>query len=169
MAVQRILVATDGSHTSRAAVVWSCALARSVGGEVVLMHAFDINTFYPATAAMPVYLPIDTDEMRARARADVADWAQPLHDAGIPYHTLLRDGRPADAILDVAGEEQVDLIVMGTRGHGGFTELLMGSVAHAVSHHANVPVVMIPPRAATGVSAAAGCIDPASAAYGDAS
>jgi nucleotide-binding universal stress UspA family protein len=51
-------------------------------------------------------------------------------------------GLPSEALLDAAGD--ADMIVVGSRGAGGFKKLLMGSVASQITHHAHIPVVVIP-------------------------
>jgi nucleotide-binding universal stress UspA family protein len=51
-------------------------------------------------------------------------------------------------IMKVAADVEADLVVVGRRGHGGFSELLLGSVPHALSHHCDVPVVIVPVRTA---------------------
>ena len=52
-------------------------------------------------------------------------------------------GLPAEALLDAA--KDADLIVVGSRGAGGFSRLLMGSVSYQVAHHSHVPVLIVPP------------------------
>jgi nucleotide-binding universal stress UspA family protein len=51
---------------------------------------------------------------------------------------------PAETLIRVARELSADLLVVGRRGHGGFAELLLGSVPHTLSHHADVPLVIVP-------------------------
>lgn len=95
-----------------------------------------------------MYTPVDYDAMLKKANEVLAtEWCRPLRDARVTFRALVRDGAPAEMILLTALDENADLIVMGSRGHGGFAELLMGSVAHHVSHHARVPVVVVPPSA----------------------
>ncbi|MFM8303619.1 MAG: universal stress protein, partial [Actinomycetota bacterium] len=65
-------------------------------------------------------------------------------EAGVPYRAELFEGSPVGAIIRIADEAGADLVVVGRRGHGGFVELVLGSVAHALAHHATVPVVIVP-------------------------
>ena len=64
----------------------------------------------------------------------VEDAASRAKDQGVAVRTVLRTGDPASAILEVAGSEKVDMIVMGRRGLGDLGGLLLGSVSHKVSH-----------------------------------
>jgi nucleotide-binding universal stress UspA family protein len=148
MSINRILVATDGSPTARTAVKWAGELAKSLGAEVILVHSFESSPYYPATMTVAVYLPVDAAQRQEEAARDLAGWMQPLHDAGVWCRSLLTEGRPARTILDAAAREKADLIVMGTRGHSGLAELVVGSVARDVSHHATIPVVVVPPAMA---------------------
>jgi nucleotide-binding universal stress UspA family protein len=59
---------------------------------------------------------------------------------------MVLDGSAAGALMDIAAQEQADLIVVGSRGRGGFTELLLGSVGHHLTLHARIPVTIVPDR-----------------------
>jgi nucleotide-binding universal stress UspA family protein len=74
-----------------------------------------------------------------------------LRDSGVDVDTEVLQGPPAEAILRVTEARQADLIVMGTRGHGELTSLLLGSVSHRVLAHTHVPVMVVrAERGATG-------------------
>lgn len=70
---------------------------------------------------------------------------------GVAYRAVLREGAPRVELLRVAAEESADLIVVGNRGRGNLREILLGSVAHHVTHHASCPVVVVPSGAALGM------------------
>ena len=63
--------------------------------------------------------------------------------SGIEVERLVEARNAADALIDAARD--ADLLVVGTRGHGGFKGLLLGSVSQQAAHHASCPVVIIPP------------------------
>jgi nucleotide-binding universal stress UspA family protein len=76
----------------------------------------------------------------------VDDWTGPLAALGDRFESTTRSGTPvADTLLDVAAEVHADLLVVGTRGLGGFTGLRIGGVALAVLHRCDRPVVLVPP------------------------
>ena len=75
--------------------------------------------------------------------ATLAEAAQEVEDAGVEVRTFARQGEPADAILDVAEEENADLIVVGNKGMTGAKRFLLGSVPNKVSHHAPSSVLIV--------------------------
>ena len=94
----------------------------------------------------PIELPDNwLDDLRQRLENE---WSAPLKQAGIRYRTVFETGSrgPAATLIAVAKDEHADLIVTGSRGLGGFGELLLGSVSHQLVLHAPMPVVVIPPE-----------------------
>jgi len=134
-----ILLATDGSSHSMRALEYARDLALRDGSLVIVVHAF---------AAVPGYLgePIKS-EIAARhvteGREIVAQAAAALEDAGVDVKREVLQGPPAEAILRVAEARDADLIVMGSRGQGALTSLLLGSVSHRVLAHSQVPVMVV--------------------------
>ena len=68
----------------------------------------------------------------------------PLRDAEVRYRDDLREGNPVTALLDVVGELDADIVVVGSRGVGGFPGLLLGSTSTQVAQHTRRPVVIVP-------------------------
>jgi nucleotide-binding universal stress UspA family protein len=71
-------------------------------------------------------------------------WCEPLAKAGVPYRVVLMDSDPALAIMQAAKTENADLVVAGRRGRGGFAELVLGSTTHVLTHHLDLPLVIVP-------------------------
>jgi nucleotide-binding universal stress UspA family protein len=69
--------------------------------------------------------------------------AEQIGEAGVQVDTYARQGDPADAILDVAEEQNADLIIVGNKGMTGAKRFLLGSVPNKVSHHAPCSVMII--------------------------
>ena len=141
MKLHRILVPVDFSAGSDAALEMATSLARDSGGSLILAHVEVI----PLSAAGGEYLYAipepPTEELLARLEAVV------VPDSHVPVERRLLAGDPADAIIRLAQNEDVDLIVMGTHGRRGLTRLLMGSVAEDVVRRAICPVLLTGPQA----------------------
>ncbi|HEX9475604.1 MAG TPA: universal stress protein [Candidatus Dormibacteraeota bacterium] len=144
-AVKRIVVGVDGSDPGKHAVEWAARLAKAMRSEVIAVYALDIPVALPDPYTIPLYLD---NKVRAGIEADLVNkWCRPLKTAGVRYRAVLQDGRPASVIMDVADSEKADLVVLGRRGRGEVTELLLGSVSHEVVLHSKRPVLLIPRRA----------------------
>jgi nucleotide-binding universal stress UspA family protein len=140
-----IVVGTDGSDTATEAVRQATELAKSVGAEVFVVSAYE---------------PVPEGRLRAE-RKDAPDdlqWsinpredveatlnqaADSIRETGVRVETFPREGDAADAILDVAEEQNADLIVVGNKGMTGAKRFLLGSVPNKVSHHAPCSVLII--------------------------
>ena len=137
----RIVVGVDGSESSMAALAWAVRQAALTGATVDAVHAWHIPVTYGYGYGYAMVLPVPDLEKIAgqvadKAVAEVADLAP-----GVEIRTVIVEGNPARALLDAA--KDADLLVVGSRGHGGFTEALLGSVSQHCVHHADCPVVVI--------------------------
>ncbi len=134
----RIVAGVDGSPASRAALRWALWHAGLVDGTITVVMAWD----YPAIYDWEVPGPGDATHHTARALTqeinDVAGDNSPIE-----LHKEIAQGHPAKALLECVKETQADLLVVGNRGHGGFTEALLGSVSQYCVHHATCPVVVV--------------------------
>jgi nucleotide-binding universal stress UspA family protein len=136
-AVRRILVGVDGSAASLDALRWAVRFAGSVDGEGTAVHAFAPET----SELSPPYAKV----LRGEAEQRLADWCAVATGPG-SVESVLVDGDP-NALLDIAARN-ADLLVVGTRGAGGFAHLHLGSVAHHLAHHTQVPLAIVPTSAA---------------------
>lgn len=141
--MERIVVGIDGSEGSRAALRWAIAEAGVRGARLQAVSAFHVPY---ATAAPMIPIMLDPEQFAESARAlvakelaEVADEASALAE---PIEPVVVEG-PASVVLIEAGRG-ASMIVVGARGHGGLTGMLMGSVSRQVTEHAGVPVVVIP-------------------------
>jgi nucleotide-binding universal stress UspA family protein len=73
-------------------------------------------------------------------------WTDGVRQCGVAVRTELRDGNPVQVLLAVADEVDADLIVVGSRGFGGFPTLLLGSTSTQLAQHSRRPVVIVPRR-----------------------
>jgi nucleotide-binding universal stress UspA family protein len=141
-AVERIVVGLDGSNASQVALRWACSAAQAHGATLEVVHAWHPPYSTAYTLAIP---PVDAEaiEHAGQELLDRSLDGVDLRGARPPVEKVLVMGSAAQALLDAA--KGADLVVVGTRGVGGFTGLLLGSVSHQIAHHAPCPVVIVPP------------------------
>ena len=131
----RIVVGVDGSVSSKAALAWAVRQAKLTDAVVQAVTAWQ----YPGTYGYPAPAADDTnyEELAARVVTDaIAEVAGPVE-----IRPEVVQGNPAAALL--AASAGAELMVVGSRGHGGFVEALLGSVSQHCVHHAPCPVVII--------------------------
>jgi nucleotide-binding universal stress UspA family protein len=133
---RRIVVGVDGSPNSAKAIDWAISFAHS-GDTVVLLSAWS-PVVVPAEMAMSYTF----DDTGARTILDEENKrvAQAAANRGVSLAMHFENNDPRNALLDTKG----DLLVVGSRGHGGVMGLLLGSVADYVSRHSKIPVVIVP-------------------------
>jgi len=140
-----IVVGTDGSETANEAVNQAIELARTLGGSLHLVSAYEPVSGQKLREEQRE-APKDV-QWQINPREEVEDTlsaaAEKAKDAGVDAETHARQGDPADAILDVAEETKADLIVVGNKGMTGAKRFLLGSVPNKVSHHAPSSVLII--------------------------
>jgi nucleotide-binding universal stress UspA family protein len=151
----RIVIGLDGSPGSTHALQWAIDMARRLGGEIVAVHVDSLPIYVPGP--MGIVPPAETPEERVDLQeAFTTEWCLPLRKSGVRYRAVLEETRPiGTALIEVALREGADMIVVGSRGHNGVTELLLGSVSHQVAHHSPIPVVIVPAAARVRVKVAA--------------
>jgi nucleotide-binding universal stress UspA family protein len=140
-----IVVGIDGSAESKAALRFALAEARLRGAEVLCLHAWT----YPALAgAEGLATPLTAgifDSLRDDAEAVLDEViAEVAGDGGGVTIRRSTVEEPAGRAL-VDASKGADLLVVGSRGHGGLAGLLLGSVSQQCAHHATCPVVIVPP------------------------
>jgi len=141
MEVRRVLVAVDGSDNARRAVEWTAGLASLVGAKVIAVHARGLLAHDDAGALVPAQSVRDDAPRLLRD-----EWCAPLVTAAVDHECVVHDGAAVSVVLDVARDVDVDLIVLGSRGLGGYPELLLGSTSTQVAQRSSIPVVIVPDR-----------------------
>lgn len=132
----RIVVGVDGSERAQGALEWAIDEARRRGAVLEVVHAWQLPVNTGMYAGTPVY-PSSAEELARR----VLDMAIDQEDTfGVRVDPHLACAPPVRALL--AAAEGADLVVVGSRGLGGFKSLLLGSVSRRLAHHAPCPVVV---------------------------
>ncbi|MFD2331907.1 universal stress protein [Cohnella sp. GCM10020058] len=141
MSYKNILVAYDGSNLSRKAISHASALAESSGATLTVLHVYQVPLVN--NGDFMVTLPADWSQQYMDHSFKVLEEAKTLVPGTINATFKLIDGDPANTILDYAGDNGTDLIVLGSRGLGGIREFVLGSVSHNVMQHAKAPVLIV--------------------------
>jgi nucleotide-binding universal stress UspA family protein len=136
-----IVIGVDGSPSSRRAFDWALRQADATGSRIVAVLAWRAPTGY-GTSALVVQGVDWAQEARNALEAIVAPAAAQCPQ--VPVEQRFLEGHPAEVLL--AQAQGADLLVVGSRGHGGFAGALLGSVSNYCVHHATCPVVVIHDR-----------------------
>ncbi len=138
--MRRIVVGVDGSAGSARALAWALRLARETGATVEAVQAWELTY-----AWIDSYVP-DLERWAKEAQAGAERSLDAVVDAaateGVVVERSVIEGPAPRVLLDAAG--RADLIVVGSRGRGGFRGLLLGSVSQQVVHHAHIPILVVP-------------------------
>lgn len=137
--MQRILCALDGSPNERNVLAAAVALARKLGGKLILFHAVSLPVPLPPSAlAVP---PDDIGVMLAdEARAHLAELVRDVPPELI-QRVQVEIGVPWRAVCDAAEADKADLIVVGSHGYGG-VDRLIGTTAAKIVNHADCSVMV---------------------------
>jgi len=144
-----IVVGVDGSPESRAALLWAVEEGKLRHKAVRAVMAWD----YPPTAAAadpylvsPGYeaIAFDPQDLRSVAETRLSAIVEEVVPGAGEVEQVTVEGGAAEALLEQAAD--ADMVVVGSRGHGGFSGLLLGSVSQQVAHHSTCPVVIVRER-----------------------
>ena len=141
--IKRIVVGVDGSDSSRAALHWAYNEAAHHGADLNVIAAWAP----PSIPMAPPYgaLPVEgyTDQPRVAALGLLETFTADLdeRDPAVSLSTSIEEGAPAHVLIERSKE--ADLLVVGSRGHGGFAGMLLGSVSQHLVAHAHCPVVVV--------------------------
>lgn len=136
----KILLATDGSENARRAADEVAGLAKELSSNVILVYI--INT--PPSQSRMAKANFDVHSLLEEdARTDIKDTIRIFEKGDIPYTLKVAIGDPAAEIIEIAGKEMAELIVIGSRGLGTIKGVFLGSVSQKVTYHAPCPVMIV--------------------------
>lgn len=139
--MKQILAGVDGSEPAETALGWAGRFAALEDAEVI------VTTVVEPHDADITPGPFDDLLRNVQAHLD-GDWSRPLDAAGVAHRSILLTGEP-HALQEAAEREDADLVVVGTRGGGGFAGLHIGSVASHLAHVTDRPLAIVPQAGAT--------------------
>lgn len=141
MMYKKILVPTDGSEFAKKAEKHALFLAKVSGAEIVAVSVTE-NNFVNG-------LPLDDEVyqlnqiLKERSEENLMEFDELNDNNDLKITHVIREGSPAKVILEVAKDEEIDLIVMGSSGKSGFDRFIMGSVADKVVNSAKCAVLVV--------------------------
>jgi nucleotide-binding universal stress UspA family protein len=145
IALNRILVAFDGSKDAVRAVQLACSFARRFGSEISVVHVYSSPLIgFSAASGMPIpdYRDLE-DAAKDTGQKVLSRGVQVASEAGVQARgELLQASSVVEALVDYAAKEHSDLIVVGTRGMTGFKKLILGSVSSGLVSHSPCPVLV---------------------------
>jgi nucleotide-binding universal stress UspA family protein len=142
---KRILVPLDGSKLAELALPHAAAHAAQFGAEIVLLKV--LGPLPEPTMASPRVVRSAEAASAELAQDYLDDIAAGLRAQGAVAQTATAEGKPYVEIVRFAEENEIDLIIMSTRGHSGLSRWLLGSVADRVVRGATIPLLLVHARA----------------------
>jgi nucleotide-binding universal stress UspA family protein len=145
---RRIVVGVDGSETSRHALRWAAQEALAHDSELNVVYAWEVHGLGAGIGTAPGRRAAAApEEQRGAAEQLVSDVVKEELGANPPTNIRPTIGRGSAASVLLEASKGADLLVVGSRGLGGFAGLLLGSVSTKMANHAACPVVIVRPAA----------------------
>jgi nucleotide-binding universal stress UspA family protein len=159
--MKTIVVGVDGSDGAEAALAFAAHEAAAHGARLRAVCAWDVSyVAYAGGFIPPPDLSTTIERCADETARAAAEHAATLEPSIYTEHQAVQ-GHPAEVL--VAESRNATMVVVGSRGHGGFASMLIGSVSHEVAQHAHCAVAIVPKVAAAELSAAG---SPAASAHG---
>ena len=141
--IKIIVVGVDGSDSSRKALRWAYDEAAHHGASITAVSAWHP----PALPMTPPYGSVPPEGYVTQPKQDALDLLErfvndlDVREPAVDVRTAVEEGNPAQVLIELSKE--ADLVVVGSRGHGGFKGMLLGSVSQHLVAHAECPVVVV--------------------------
>ncbi len=151
--MKKILFPTDFSEAANQAFIYALKLADKTGSSITTLHVYrkpTITAHYMPHTMEKFFETFDWYQFESYKRAlpPLREMAEEHNLGHVEMVHVMREGdKLVDSILEVAEEDQADIIVMSTTGAGGLKEIFLGSIAGEVLENANVPVLAVPKEA----------------------
>lgn len=139
---KKVLVPVDGSHAAKASFVKAVELAKLTNAELILLFVTPPQSFYLAQNSHPLTISM-THEQLVTFGLSVIDQTMGDLQVEVPVTKVVEAGNPSLHILKYIDQYAIDLVVMGTHGHGPFTGAILGSVSQKILTAAKCPVMVV--------------------------
>ena len=138
----KVVVGVDGSEHSNRALAWAADEAREHGCGLTVLTTWTppVALVGPGYSSEPWYVESDLSLAMGRLQTDAVE-AVLGSDPGLPLESHVIEGHAAKRLVEISAD--ADLLVVGSRGHGGFSGMLLGSVSQHLAAHAKCPVVVV--------------------------
>ena len=153
--ISKVLIALDYDPTAQKVAEIGYSYAKSMEAEVILLHIIADPVYYSSTEYSPIIgfngfmatVPFQYNNVEALKEASLSFLNKSRHHLGdATIKTVVETGDPSEAILKVAKEMHVDIIVMGSHSRKWLENIIMGSVTEAVLRHTSIPLFIIPTK-----------------------
>jgi universal stress protein A len=138
---QRVLVPVDFSDNCKEALPYALQFAQQFGARIYLVHIIEPSPMLPDVRDLP--LALSDKEVALKIRGDLEVLAEHHFKGAIPVESIVRTGKAHQAIVDLADELRVELIVISTHGYTGLKRTLLGSTTERVVREAHCPVLVV--------------------------
>jgi len=136
-----IVVGVDGSKCSHSALRFALneARIRHTKLRIVVVWHVPLAAYGAGWAPPPPHLAEDSEAAASEVLAEALQLV--MEDGGVEIEQVVREGQPTDVLVEESAE--AEMLVLGSRGRGGFRELMLGSVSQQCAHHARCPVTIV--------------------------
>ncbi|NTW72233.1 MAG: universal stress protein [Eubacteriaceae bacterium] len=138
---KKILVPTDASEFSKRALIEAIGIAQMTEGKIILLNiTHSPDSYWGYTVSYGLTVQKEALDQLGQLAIDIT-----LADVTtkVPIKTIIKSGNPAAEILNVIESEDIDLVVMGSHGHGFVAGSLLGSVSQRILHQSKCPVLIV--------------------------
>ncbi len=141
--ISKVLVPIDFSDYSKSALKYAVSFVKYFGAELILVYVVEPVIYPPDFSMGQIAIPSADLDMDKRAIDELEKLAMQEIPSAIKVKSIVKTGKPFVEIIETAGEENVDLIIIATHGHTGMEHILFGSTAEKVVRKAPCPVLTL--------------------------
>ncbi|WP_338598343.1 universal stress protein [Sulfolobus tengchongensis] len=138
--MKRILVGYDGSQNAERALDFAIELASKFSAKLYIVEVIDLTVFYNAGVLPPLEA---TRSLEEKAKKDIKKAVEKAKERGVEADGITLEGDPANTILQFASDNQIDVIVVGSRGLSKIQRLILGSVSNKIAQESKVTVIIV--------------------------